>query len=171
MINEIMTDIKNPASRSKNMAAIKNRNTKPELFVRKALFADGFRYRITPTDIPGHPDIYLPKYNIAIFIHGCFWHRHSGCRFAYSPKSNSEFWENKFKRNVLRDSEVRACLRAKGIRYLIVWECAIKASQKRTGNIRDFLHHIEEIIRSEVMEAEVEANEDFKTWWNNPDCF
>ena len=166
-----MTDIKDRVSRSKNMSAIKSRDTKPELFVRKALFADGFRYRISPKNIHGHPDIYLPKYRMAIFIHGCFWHRHPGCRFAYTPKSRIEFWMEKFQNNVRRDAEVRTKLRENGIRYLVVWECAIKASQKKSGDMQGFIRHIEEIIRSDITEWEVEADEDFKTWRDSHNFF
>lgn len=85
-------DIKTPEERSKNMAAIHSRNTKPEIWFRKQLFARGYRYRLNTNRIQGHPDIYLRKYNTAIFIHGCFWQRHQGCKYAYMPKSRVEFW-------------------------------------------------------------------------------
>ena len=86
-------DIKSPEERSKNMAAIHSKNTKPEVYFRKLLFAQGYRYSLNSKNIPGHPDIYLKKYNTAIFVHGCFWHRHEGCKYAYMPKSRAEFWE------------------------------------------------------------------------------
>lgn len=95
-----MTDIKTPAERSKNMAAIKGKNTKPEVFLRKQLFTAGYRYRNNSSLAPGHPDIWLRKYNTAIFVHGCFWHRHSGCKLCYMPKSRVEFWEKKFTDNI-----------------------------------------------------------------------
>lgn len=82
-----MTDIKSPEERSRNMAAIRSKDTKPEVYLRKLLFAQGYRYRKNYKKIPGHPDIYLPKYRTAIFVHGCFWHRHQGCKYAYMPKA------------------------------------------------------------------------------------
>ena len=88
-----MTDIKSPEERSRNMAAIRSKDTKPEVYLRKLLFAQGYRYRKNYKKIPGHPDIYLPKYRTAIFVHGCFWHRHQGCKYAYMPYSNIEFWK------------------------------------------------------------------------------
>ena len=84
-----MADIVSPEQRSKNMAAIRSKNTKPEVYLRKLLFAQGFRYRIAAKNVPGHPDMFLRKYNTAIFVHGCFWHHHKGCRYAYNPKSLS----------------------------------------------------------------------------------
>lgn len=121
-----MADIKTVEERSRNMSAIRSKDTKPEVFLRKLLFSQGYRYRKNYSRIPGHPDIYLPKYRTAIFVHGCFWHRHKGCKFAYVPKSNVDFWERKFQENVLRDSVVKAELQERGIKCLIVWECTIK---------------------------------------------
>ncbi len=165
-----MADIKDAVSRSKNMSAIRSRDTKPEMFIRKALYADGFRYRIAPSNIPGHPDLYVPKYRVAVFVHGCFWHRHPGCRYAYIPKSRTEFWETKFRNNVRRDEEVRAMLEAEDIRILIIWECVIKAIQKKSGDVPGFIRHIEEFIRSDAMRLEVEADENVKTWRDSFDC-
>lgn len=101
-----MTDIKSEEERSKNMSAIKNADTKPELFIRKLLFSSGYRYRIQVSNIPWRPDLWLRKYNTAIFVHGCFWHRHKGCRFAYLPKSRVDFWNEKFDKNIHRDQQV-----------------------------------------------------------------
>ncbi len=123
-------DIKTPEERSKNMAAIHSRDTKPEAYFRKQLFARGYRYRIASDKIPGHPDIYLRKYNTAIFINGCFWHRHPGCKYAYTPKSNVDFWMKKFDDNVKRDAEIRSELEEKHIKCLIVWECTVKKMMK-----------------------------------------
>ena len=92
-------DIKSPEERSKNMAAIHSKNTKPEIYFRKLLFARGYRYSLNSKNIPGHPDVYLRKYNTAIFVHGCFWHRHNGCKYAYMPKSREDFWAEKFETN------------------------------------------------------------------------
>ena len=111
--------------RSKNMSAIRSRDTKPELMIRKWLFAQGYRYRINVKSLPGHPDLYLRKYNTAIFVNGCFWHRHEGCKYAYSPKSRKEFWEKKFSQNIRRDKTVKEVLSEKKIKQLIIWECTI----------------------------------------------
>ena len=159
-----MADIKDAESRSRNMAAIKSRDTKPELFIRKALFADGFRYRIAPKNIPGCPDVYLPKYKVAIFIHGCFWHRHRDCRYAYMPKSRVEFWQKKFDSNTKRDLEVRFQLREAGIRVSVIWECAIRMVCKTSDGTKELIHHIEACIRDRSSECEVEADEILKTW-------
>ena len=122
----MMADILSPEKRSQNMAAIKSRDTKPEIYLRKLLYTKGFRYRIAYNGISGHPDIFLRRYNTAIFIHGCFWHRHTGCRFAYTPKSRIEFWQKKFDNNIRRDAVVSEELQKQGIKQLIVWECTIK---------------------------------------------
>lgn len=120
-----MADILSPEERSRNMAAIRSRDTKPEVYLRKLLFARGYRYRIADKNIPGHPDIFLRKYNTAIFVHGCFWHRHPGCKYAYTPKSRIEFWQKKFDDNVRRDAVVAEELQKQGIKQLIVWECVV----------------------------------------------
>lgn len=125
-----MTDIKTPAERSKNMAAIKSKNTRPEFFFRKLLFAQGLRYRTNYARIEGHPDIFLPKWKTAIFVHGCFWHRHKKCKFAYQPKSNVAFWNLKFEKNVKRDKAVQEVLYGQKIKCLIVWECTIKQMKR-----------------------------------------
>lgn len=125
-----MTDIKTPAERSKNMAAIKSKNTRPEFFFRKLLFAQGLRYRTNYARIEVHPDIYLPKWKTAIFVHGCFWHRHKKCKFAYQPKSNVAFWNLKFEKNIKRDKAVQEVLYGQKIKCLIVWECTIKQMKR-----------------------------------------
>ena len=126
----LMSDILSPEQRSKNMSAIHSKNTKPEVYLRKLLFAEGYRYRISENSIPGHPDIFLRKYNTAVFIHGCFWHRHEGCKYAYIPKSRLEFWQKKFDDNVRRDAAVKDELKKHGIKCLIVWECTIRQMKK-----------------------------------------
>ena len=142
-------DTLTPEERSKNMSAIKNANTKPELYIRKLLFADGYRYRIQARNIPGHPDIWMKKYNTAIFVNGCFWHRHKNCKYAYSPKSRVDFWNAKFEHNVQRDEVVRQELKNKGIRCLIIWECSVKAVQKKDGNPDQLLLKIKEFLNSQ----------------------
>lgn len=105
------------------MAAIRGKNTKPEIAVRRYLHRAGFRYRLHVPDLPGKPDIVLPKYKVVVFVHGCFWHIHKGCKDAVMPKSNSEFWKKKLTGNVERDHKNAALLREKGWHVITVWEC------------------------------------------------
>lgn len=120
-----MTDVHSTSIRSKNMSAIRGKDTKPEVLVRKMLHHKGFRFRLNVKELPGKPDIVLPKYHTVIFVHGCFWHRHSGCKHAVMPKSNTEFWQNKLESNVARDFKNVAALEALGWKNIIVWECEI----------------------------------------------
>lgn len=124
------------------MAAIHSRDTKPEIYLRKLLFASGYRYRIASRTIPGHPDIWLRKYNSAVFVHGCFWHRHNGCKYAYTPRSRIDFWQRKFCDNCRRDAAVRSMLQAQGIKCLIVWECTIHRMMKDAGLEQEILRKI-----------------------------
>lgn len=140
----IMADIKTKEERSRNMSAIHSKDTDPEVYFRKLLFAKGIRYRKNVSYIPGHPDLYLKKYNTAIFVNGCFWHRHTGCKFAYMPKSRLDFWENKFVKNRTRDENVRKALANAGIRQLVIWECTIK-KMKKNLNLREDI--IEAVVR------------------------
>ena len=112
--------------RSRNMAAIKSKNTKPEIAVRKMLHALGYRFRLHRKDLPGSPDIVLPKYKTVIFVHGCFWHRHENCKYASTPKTRKEFWETKFKVNVKRDKEIQEKIKNIGWHSVVIWECQIK---------------------------------------------
>lgn len=112
------------AARSRNMAAIKGRDTSPELIVRRQLHAAGFRFRLHRKDLPGRPDIVLPKHQTVIFVHGCFWHKHN-CRYFKWPKTREEFWHHKIMANVERDRRNREKLRALGWRVLVVWECRV----------------------------------------------
>ena len=125
-----MADIKSPEARSRNMAAIHGKNTKPEQYIRRLLFAEGYRYRKNVNYVFGHPDLYFAKYNTAIFIHGCFWHRHFNCKYAYLPKTRTDFWTEKFEHNVERDKTVQKQLRSQGIRCMIIWECTVKKMKK-----------------------------------------
>ena len=118
-----MVDIVDKATRSRMMAGIGGKNTRPEMVVRKHLFAAGFRYRLHRRDLPGRPDIVLPKHKTVIFVHGCFWHRHAGCRFAATPATNAQFWQEKLDGNVERDRRATRALLAAGWRVLRVWEC------------------------------------------------
>lgn len=148
-------DIKSPEERSRNMAAIRSKDTRPEIYFRKLLFAQGYRYSLNSKKIPGHPDIYLRKYNTAIFIHGCFWHRHSGCKYAYMPKSRVEFWQKKFEANVKRDYIVRMELRDKGIKCLIVWECTVKKMKRNSVNCEKYLKETEDFLENDEMFLEI----------------
>ena len=113
----------NRERRSWNMSRIKGRNTRLELVVRSALHRLGFRFRLHGRRLPGRPDIVLARHRTVVFVHGCFWHRHRGCRFAYQPKSNVSFWTEKFEQNVARDSRNKRELLRLGWRVLVVWEC------------------------------------------------
>jgi DNA mismatch endonuclease (patch repair protein) len=141
-------DIKSPEERSKNMAAIRSQNTKPEVYLRKLLFAQGYRYSLNSKNVPGHPDIYLRKYNTAIFVHGCFWHRHEGCKYASMPKSRVGFWEKKFEANQKRDCIVQAELQEKGFRYIIIWECTIRKMMKDEIMRANVVSYVQKFLES-----------------------
>ena len=143
-----MADTLSSDERSRNMAAIRSRDTKPEMYLRKLLFSRGYRYRIAEKSIPGHPDIFLRKYNTAIFIHGCFWHRHPGCEYAYTPKTRVAFWQKKFDDNVRRDAIVAEELQSLGTKQLIIWECTIKQMKRSVVFEAQVLSRIESIIKS-----------------------
>ncbi len=143
-----MADSLTKEQRSHNMAAIKSRRTKPELFLRHELFMKGYRFRVNVNYIPGHPDLFLRKYNLAIFVNGCFWHRHSNCKFSYVPKSNDEFWISKFEANIRRDLKVKTELEQKGIRQMIVWECFLKKMKNDSQVKTDGISRIEKLISS-----------------------
>jgi len=126
-----MVDTISEAHRSWNMSRIKGRNTGPELRLRSLLHRAGFRFRLHVKDLPGKPDIVLPKYRTAIFVHGCFWHRHEGCRNATTPSTRAEFWQEKFDGNVKRDRRNMAALKTAGWAVITVWECDLKADADR----------------------------------------
>lgn len=119
-------DSVSPEKRSWVMTQVKGRNTRPEKAVRSLLHRMGYRFRLHRADLPGKPDIVLPKYHIAIFVHGCFWHRHAGCKRATMPVTNIYYWNRKFERNVARDMQNKAALECGGWSVLIVWECELK---------------------------------------------
>lgn len=118
--------------RSYNMSCIKGKNTRPELKVRKYLFARGFRFRKNDKRYPGTPDIVLPKYKTMIFVNGCFWHGHQGYRYFVWPKNNSEFWHKKISDNILRDQRKIQALDLQGWKVIVVWECKIKSDKENT---------------------------------------
>lgn len=118
-----MADIVDVETRSRMMSRIRGKDTVPEMQVRRFLHAKGFRYRLHVKDLPGKPDIVLPKHRTVIFVHGCFWHQHSQCKDAIMPKSNKDFWKKKLEGNVLRDQRAITALKKLGWRCLTIWEC------------------------------------------------
>ena len=125
-----MTDVHDPATRSRNMAAVRARDTKPELMIRRALHGAGLRYRLNVRDLPGNPDIVLPRYRAVVFVHGCFWHRHE-CDLFRWPESRTEFWRKKLDANAARDVNAADALEEAGWRQAVIWECALKGRKKR----------------------------------------
>lgn len=121
-----MTDIVDKATRSRMMSGIHGKNTKPELLVRKYLHNRGLRFRLHVKKMPGTPDLIFPKYKTVVFVHGCFWHRHPGCKYTTNPSSREQFWTNKLSENVARDTYQIATLRELGWRVLIIWECELR---------------------------------------------
>lgn len=121
-----MSDKLTPEKRSWNMSRIKGKDTKIEVEVRKYLFSKGYRFRKNDKRYPGKPDIVLPKYHVAIFVHGCFWHRHEGCKDATTPKTRTEFWLKKFDKNVKNDQIKQEKLKEMGWRVIVIWECELK---------------------------------------------
>ena len=121
-----MADVHSKETRSYNMSRIRSKDTKPELLVRKFLHKNGFRYRLHVKDMPGKPDIVLPKYKTVIFIHGCFWHGHEGCRYFVVPKTRTEWWLNKINGNATNDSKAESILKTDGWNIIKIWECELK---------------------------------------------
>ena len=132
-------DIVTPQKRSEMMARIGPRNTFPERIVRSALHRMGYRFRLHRRDLPGQPDLVLPRHHSIFLIHGCFWHRHRGCRFAYKPTSRVGFWMAKFKANVVRDRKVEQELQAKGWAVHVIWECETRDQLKLERQLRQIL--------------------------------
>lgn len=132
-------DIVSPQRRSEMMSGIRGRDTKPEIAVRRLAHSLGYRFRLHRRDLPGTPDLVFPGRKKVVFVHGCFWHRHSRCRFAYEPKSNVETWRSKFETNVSRDARVRRELDAMGWDVLTVWECETANLETLATKLVDFL--------------------------------
>lgn len=139
-----MADVMTPEQRSRCMAAIKGKDTKPELIVRKYLFSRGLRFRVQVRKLPGNPDIVLPKYKTVIFVNGCFWHGHEGCKYFRLPKSNVDFWKEKIERNIERDKESIQALLDLGWKVIRVWECELR----NKANCEDTLNKIYTSITS-----------------------
>lgn len=139
-----MADFLSSEERSIRMSRIRSVSTKPELLLRHAIWRRGFRYRVNAKNLPGRPDIVLPKYRTVVFVHGCFWHGHKGCKVYSVPKTNTEFWLAKVARNQERDQEVWRKLEAKGWSVIIVWECQLKKA-----NLEETIDRVaEEIVRN-----------------------
>ena len=132
-----MADVFTKTKRSEVMSRIRGRDTKPERAVRSILHRLGYRFRLHRTDLPGKPDIVLPCLRIVIFVHGCFWHRHEGCRFAYTPKTRTEFWLKKLESNVARDRQVETQLAELDWLVITVWECELRTPEKLTKRLDD----------------------------------
>ena len=138
MSSEVMHKVSE--QRSRNMSAIKSKNTKPEIAVRKLLHSMGYRFRLHRKDLPGSPDIVLPKYKTVIFVHGCFWHRHENCKYTSTPKTRQEFWENKFNSNKKRDQKIQKEIIDLGWKFIIIWECETHNIQPLEEKIKRLLN-------------------------------
>ena len=136
-----MTDVHNKATRSYNMSQIKGKNTKPEMLVRRFLFANGFRYRLHDPKLPGKPDIVLPKYKTIIFVNGCFWHGHKGCSYFVLPKTRTEWWLQKIKGTMNRDKAAEIALNVLGWKVILIWECQLKKNNL-TSTLSNLLSEI-----------------------------
>ena len=126
-----MADKLTKKQRSRNMSRITGKNTKPEILLRSLLHREGFRFRLHDKQLPGKPDIVLPRYRTVIFVNGCFWHRHKNCKFAYMPKSRKRFWSTKFERTVKRDQEKQEALTNMNWQVIVVWECELKKQREK----------------------------------------
>lgn len=134
-----VTDPPISQARSRTMRAIRKKNTKPELLVRRRLHALGFRFRLHRRDLPGTPDIVLPRHRVAIQVHGCFWHQHPGCRYATTPRTRPDYWLPKLVRNIARDQASTAALEALGWRVLTLWECELGDERALDATIQSFI--------------------------------
>ena len=141
-------DVHDQKTRSYNMSRVKGKDTKPEEIVRKYLFSQGFRYRKNDKRLPGKPDIVLPKYKTVIFVNGCFWHKHEGCKYFIWPKSNSEFWKEKIESNIVRDKKQYEELKNAGWHVIIVWECELKKKQ-RMDTLERLVTEIQTIVETQ----------------------
>ncbi|MCJ2029511.1 very short patch repair endonuclease [Methylobacterium sp. J-043] len=134
-----MADMMTPEQRSRCMANIGSKNTNPEINVRRIAHAAGYRFRLHRRDLPGAPDLVFPARRRIVFVHGCFWHRHPGCRLASEPKTKADFWQAKFERNVSRDAASEAALIADGWSVLTIWECETRQPDSVAARLREFL--------------------------------
>lgn len=139
-----MSDVLTAEQRHRCMSRVRSKNTKPEIMVRQFLFSHGFRYRINRKDLPGKPDIVLPKYKTVVFINGCFWHGHENCKYATIPETNRDFWQTKISRNIERDKQTREKLVADGWNVIDIWQCQLKSKDKQFT-----LNNLISILRNE----------------------
>lgn len=144
-------DILSPQSRSALMAKVRSKDTGPELVVRALLHRAGFRYRLHSQHLPGKPDIVLPRWKTVVFVHGCFWHRHPGCKLTTSPKTNGDFWQAKFSANVRRDAEVTRQLEASGWKVLVIWECETRTHERLARALDPLLELRKDEIRLDAL--------------------
>lgn len=136
-------DVVDSETRSRMMSGIRGKNTAPEMLVRRFLHARGYRYRLHRKDLPGKPDLVLPRLKVCIFVHGCFWHRHPGCSYATTPKTRPEFWKEKFHRNVMRDLACIHALEGAGWNVFTIWECHLKNDPETLERLTEKLRFIE----------------------------
>ncbi|PKL48589.1 MAG: very short patch repair endonuclease [Candidatus Riflebacteria bacterium HGW-Riflebacteria-2] len=134
-----MADTLSKTRRSWNMSQIRSKNTTPEKIVRSALHGLGLRFRLESTHLPCRPDIILAKHKTVIFVHGCFWHRHSGCKYSYKPKTRVDFWEDKFRQNIQRDLKNEASLKELGWNVVTIWECETKDADKLAAILKNLI--------------------------------
>ena len=142
-----MADVLSKEIRSYNMSRITGKNTKPEILIRKSLFSKGFRYNLHSKNLPGKPDIVLPKYKTVIFVHGCFWHGHEGCQYYVIPKTRTEFWLNKINTNIQNDMKNLISLKNMGWNVITIWEC----ETKKKNNIKVLIDQIEKELYNNLM--------------------
>jgi DNA mismatch endonuclease, patch repair protein len=136
-----MVDIVSPARRSELMGRIRGKGTKPELAVRSVAHRLGYRFRLHVKKLPGSPDLVFPSRKLVLLVNGCFWHRHEGCPYCYVPKSNIQFWREKFEKNVARDTRVRIGLEGMGWRVAVIWECETASSDSLRKRLKELLGH------------------------------
>ena len=151
-----MADTMTPEQRSRCMAAVKSRNTKPEMMVRKFLFSKGLRYRLG-SKLPGHPDLVFPKYKTVVFVDGCFWHGHEGCRYYRLPKTNQDFWRQKITLNQARDYRFNIELDLLGWRVIRVWECDLKAKDSQAATLDRLYQTITAAAQPEPLDTPIAA--------------
>ncbi len=146
-----MVDVVDRATRSRMMSGIRGRNTKPEILIRSLLHRRGFRFRLDARDLPGRPDIVLPRYGAVVFVHGCFWHGHD-CHLFKWPQTRPDFWRDKIGRNRCNDERSKAALLASGWRVAIVWECALRGANR---DIEDVIQRLSDWLHSDIGELEL----------------
>lgn len=141
-------DIKSQKERSLNMSRIRSRDTQAEIYFRKLLYHKGIRYRKNLSTLPGKPDLFIHRFQTVVFVHGCFWHRHQGCKYAYTPSSRQEFWMKKFEDNVRRDRQTVEILKGQGYRIITVWECTLKRMKKDPLFEEEIINQVTDFLKN-----------------------